>query len=102
MTRVLLPALATILALTAAPALAQQAEPTITETPDGVMTYGIFEPTVEHGDMAECPAALAQEGRMCRLVLQNDALWVFAFAEGGDMEMQAVAEYPLDGVSFPE
>lgn len=101
MRRILLSASAA-LAFVAAPALAQQAGPTVTETPNGVMTYGIFEPTVEHGDMEDCPAALAQEGRMCRLVLQNDALWVFAFAADGDMEMQAVAEYPLGAFSFPE
>lgn len=74
----------------------------VRETPAGAMTYEIFEATVEHGDMPECPAALAQEGRFCRLVLQNDMLHVFAFAEDGDQPMQAVMEYPLDAITFPQ
>jgi len=72
------------------------------ETPAGAMTYEIFEATVEHGDLPECPKALAAEGRFCRVVLQNDMLHVFAFAEDGDQPMLAVMEYPLDAVSFPQ
>ena len=72
------------------------------ETPAGAMTYEIFEATVEHGDMPECPKALAAEGRFCRVVLQNDMLHVFAFAEDGDQPMLAVMEYPLDAVTFPQ
>lgn len=71
------------------------------ETPAGAMTYEIFEATVEHGDMPQCPAALAAEGRFCRVVLQNDLLHVFAFSEDGDQPMLAVMEYPLDAVTFP-
>ncbi|MBB1492836.1 hypothetical protein H5395_15130 [Paracoccus sp. MC1854] len=72
------------------------------QTPAAAMTYEIFEATVEHGDMPECPAAMAQEGRFCRVVLQNDMLHVFAFAEDGDQPMIAVMEYPLDAVTFPQ
>ena len=72
------------------------------ETPAGAMTYEIFEATVEHGDMPECPKALAAEGRFCRVVLQNDMLHVFAFAEDGDQPMLAVMEYPLDAITFPK
>ncbi|MDQ1900000.1 hypothetical protein RAH32_06040 [Paracoccus sp. WLY502] len=72
------------------------------ETPAGAMTYEIFEATVEHGDLPECPAALAAEGRFCRVVLQNDMLHVFAFSEDGDQPMLAVLEYPLDAVAFPK
>lgn len=70
--------------------------------PMAIMTYETFEATVEHADLAECPAALAQEGRFCRLVLQNDALHVFAFAEDGDQPMQAVVEYTMDAIRFPD
>ena len=72
------------------------------ETPAGAMTYEIFEATVEHGDMPECPKAMAAEGRFCRVVLQNDILHVFAFAEDGDQPMLAVTAYPLDAISFPQ
>lgn len=72
------------------------------ETPAGAMTYEIFEATVEHGDMPECPKAMAAEGRFCRVVLQNDMLHVFAFAEDGDQPMLAVMEYPLDAITFAQ
>lgn len=72
------------------------------KTPAGAMTYEIFEATVEHGDLPDCPKALAAEGRFCRVVLQNDMLHVFAFAEDGDQPMLAVMEYPLDAVTFPQ
>lgn len=70
--------------------------------PMAVLTYEVFEATVEHADLAECPAALAKEGRFCRLVLQNDALHVFAFAEDGDQPLQALVEYPVDAIRFAD
>lgn len=54
------------------------------KTPADTMTYEIFEATVEHGDLPECPAALAAESRFRRVVLQNDMLHVFAFSQDGD------------------
>lgn len=70
--------------------------------PMTALTYEVFEATVEHADLAECPAALAHEGRFCRLVLQNDALHVFAFAEDGDQPLQALVEYPMEAIRFPD
>lgn len=71
-------------------------------TPAAAMTYDIFEATVQHGDLPECPKALAAEGRFCRVVLHNDMLHVFAFAEDGEQPMIAVMEYPLDAIAFPQ
>ncbi|QJD15816.1 hypothetical protein [Paracoccus sanguinis] len=70
--------------------------------PMAVMTYEVFEATVDHADLAECPKALAREGRFCRVVLHGDALHVFAFSEDLDQPLQAVMEYPLDVIRFPE
>ena len=70
--------------------------------PMAVMNYETFEATVDHADLPECPKALAAEGRFCRVVLQNDMLHVFAFAEDGDQPMLAVTAYPLDAISFPQ
>ena len=70
--------------------------------PMAVMTYEMFEKTVDHGDLPECPKALAREGRFCRIVLHADAIHVFAFSEDLDQPLQAVMEYPLDAIRFPE
>ena len=69
---------------------------------DRAMTYELFEATVGHADLADCPKALAQDGRFCRLVLNDGALHVFAFAEGGDQPMQAVLTIPVDEIRFPD
>lgn len=69
-------------------------------TPMAVLNYQTFEATVDHGDLAECPRALAAEGRFCRAVLHGESIHVFAFAEDGEQPLQAVAEYPLDQVDF--
>ncbi len=65
-----------------------------------VMSYATFEATVNHADLAECPPAMAQPGRFCRLVLHGEALHVFAFSEDGDQPMQAVMELPVDSLQF--
>lgn len=70
--------------------------------PMAVMNYETFEATVDHGDLAECPAAMAREDRFCRAVLHGDSLHVFAFSHDFDQPLQAVIAYPLDEISFPQ
>ena len=70
--------------------------------PIAVMTYDVFEATVDHADLAECPKALAREGRFCRVVLHADALHVFAFSEDLDQPLQAVMDFPMDEIRFPD
>ena len=70
--------------------------------PMAVMTYQVFEETVDHADLAECPKALAREGRFCRAVLHGESLHVFAFSEDLDQPLQAVMDYPLDSLRFPD
>jgi hypothetical protein len=83
-------ALAT-LALSAAPALAGD--------PPLPLTYEAFEASVPHINLADCPAALAAEGRFCRLTLAQDQLSIFAFSEEGDQPMVAVKSWPADGLT---
>lgn len=85
-----------------APEHAAASESAARPVPMAVMTYETFEATVDHADLAECPKALAAEGRFCRVVLHGEALHVFAFSEDLDQPMQAVMEYPLDAIKFPE
>lgn len=70
--------------------------------PMAVMNYETFEATVDHADLAECPKALAQEGRFCRVVLHGESLHVFAFSEDLDQPLQAVLDVPLDRIRFPD
>lgn len=62
------------------------------------MTYEVFEATVPHVDLAECPAVLAAEGHFCRLGLASEQLTVFVFAEDGDQVLTGVRSWPADVV----
>ncbi|QLQ18993.1 MAG: hypothetical protein HZT43_10385 [Exiguobacterium profundum] len=83
------PALAALLALMAAPALAQD--------PTGhVLTYAEFEQSVPHVDMPVCPVALAAEDRFCRMTLVNDAINVFVFTTEGDSPLVDFRSWSAD------
>jgi hypothetical protein len=43
------------------------------------MSYALFEATVPHVDLTECPAALARDGAFCRLALGAEEALVFVF-----------------------
>jgi len=43
------------------------------------MSYSLFEATVPHVDLTECPAALARDGVFCRLALGAEEAHVFVF-----------------------
>ena len=43
------------------------------------MSYSLFEATVPHVDLTECPAALARSGAFCRLALGAEEAHVFVF-----------------------
>lgn len=75
-------------------------QPAASETPIAAMSYEIFETTIPHGDLPECPRSMAQDGRFCRVVLHNESIHVFAFSEDGDQPLQAVMAYPLDQITF--
>lgn len=75
--------------LAAAPALAEQPVPL-------ALTYEVFEQTVDHLDLAVCPAPLAAAGRFCRLTTHADALNVFVFSEDGDQPLVAVETWSAD------
>ena len=70
--------------------------------PMAVMNYETFEATVDHADLPECPKALAAEGRFCRATIHDDALHVFAFSEDLDQPLQAVMDFPMDEIRFPD
>jgi len=62
------------LALAATPALADGHETC-------PLTYEVFEYSVPHTDMEECPDAMESEGSFCRLAVVAEVATIFAFSE---------------------
>lgn len=62
------------------------------------LTHEVFEASVPHADLPECPASLAREGRFCRLGLAAEQLTVFVFAEDGEQPLVAVQSWPAEVV----
>lgn len=73
-----------LLALLASPALAADPLP---------FTYEMFEASVLHADLAECPPELAGDNLFCRATLYMDALHVFVFLDEGDQPMVDFLSY---------
>ena len=84
------------LASFAAPALADDAM----MKDGGALTYEMFETAIQHVNLAECPAALAGEGRFCRVTMHNDAFHVFAFTEDGEQPMVGLRSYYEDEIDI--
>jgi hypothetical protein len=57
------------------------------------LTYAIFELSVPHLDLKECPTGLARPGAFCRASTANDLVHVFVFAGDGDQCLLAVKSY---------
>lgn len=57
------------------------------------LTYEMFEASVLHADIEECPSELAGEGRFCRATLYADALHIFVFSEDGDQPLVDFLSY---------
>ncbi len=63
----------------------------------GAFTYEVFEYTVEHADLADCPGEYAaSEDVFCRMTLASDAAHVFVFSYDGDQALQAVLSFDLN------
>ncbi len=67
--------------------------------PDQPFTYELFEATVVHMDLDDCPPEMATEETFCRLVAANDDLVVFQFSFDGDLPLVAVRHFPAAGVA---
>lgn len=62
------------------------------------VTYEVFEATVPHVDLPECPAVMARDGHFCRLGLASEQLTVFVFAEDGHQPLTGLRSWPADVV----
>ncbi len=55
------------------------------------LPYDVFEASVPHTDLEECPAKLKAEGRFCRLAVVAEVATVFIFDEGSGCLVQSVS-----------
>lgn len=69
--------------------------------PNGVLTYEAFEGTIEHVDLAGCPAEFDPEVVFCRMTLASDLAHVFAFRYDGDQALLAIKSYALEDGFLP-
>jgi hypothetical protein len=69
---------------------ATMAEPQLIEVENGVFTYEMFETSVPHADLSECPQTLVAEDRFCRLTLAEGNLTVWVFRNEGRQELLAM------------
>lgn len=73
----------------------------VTYLPGGALTYDVFEASVDHADLADCPAEFDPDVVFCRLTLAAEAAHVFVFELDGDQRLLAVKNYALDGEFLP-
>lgn len=69
---------------------------------NGVLTYEVFENTVDHADLADCPADLAGEDRFCRANLHRETLNIFVFSHEGDQPLIGVTRIPVEEITLPQ
>tara|TARA_R110002094_G_scaffold221192_2_gene195030 strand:- start:628 stop:909 length:282 start_codon:yes stop_codon:yes gene_type:complete len=75
------------------------ATPTLAAPPEALpLTYETFDTAIPHADLAECPAALAQEDVFCRATLADDMLHVFAFSLDDNSPLVGFRSFELDSL----
>lgn len=82
---------------------ADYAQPANTDVlTDGAMTYEVFETSVPHTDLENCPAEFDSILNFCRLTMTDSQLNVFVFSYKGTQVLQAIKHYEIgeDGLSF--
>lgn len=89
--------LLSLTALTCAAPLAAWAENAAQSVTIGAsgFPYALFETTVEHADLTQCPTGIDTQTQFCRLTLAADAAHVFVFELYGDQPLRAVHSYDL-------
>lgn len=64
------------------------------------LTYEIFEVSIPHSDLEDCPPSMNLKGAFCRLVMHADQFHVYAFAEDGDQPLVAFKTFEEDEVTL--
>lgn len=68
---------------------------------NGVLTYAVFEASIEHVDLEGCPADFDPDANFCRMTLASDLAHVFVFSYEGDQPLLAVKNYELGDGFLP-
>lgn len=68
---------------------------------EGGLSYALFERSVDHADLENCPEQFDPEAVFCRLTLAAEEAHVFVFAYDGDQPLLAVRHYELDDEFLP-
>ena len=64
------------------------------------LTYEIFEVSIPHSDLENCPASLNVKDAFCRLVMHADQFHVYVFAEAGDQPLVAFKTFEEEDVNL--
>ena len=89
------------LAATTLTAFTAAASDATTDTLDGPLPYAVFESSVDHVDLADCPDDLDAEQYFCRMTLAAEQANVFVFSFDGDQPLAMVRHFPLEGDGLP-
>ena len=68
---------------------------------NGVFTYEVFEASVDHADLENCPAEFDPDAVFCRLTLAAEQAHVFVFSYDADQPLLAVKHYELGDGFLP-
>ena len=63
----------------------------------GKLPYEVFETSVDHVDLENCPEGLDSDEVFCRMTLASEQANIFIFLYEGDQHQIAIKTYPLDG-----
>ena len=68
---------------------------------DGQMTYELFEASIDHADLENCPAQFDPEKVFCRLTVAAEQAHVFVFDYDNDQPLVAVQHFELTDDFLP-
>lgn len=55
------------------------------------LSYDVYEASVPHTDMEECPESMVSEGRFCRLSVVAEVATIFSFDEESGCLVEAIS-----------
>ena len=67
----------------------------------GAFTYDVFEQSVDHVDLENCPAEFDPDTVFCRMTLASEMANIFVFSFDGEQPLLAVKSYELGGDFLP-
>ena len=68
---------------------------------NSVLTYEVFEASIEHVDLEGCPVDFDADANFCRTTLASDLAHVFVFSYDGAQPLLAVKSYELTDGFLP-